>query len=137
MHNCQMATSFCGMGQLSAVHGDSHFMGHIIGPYAGVGHSDVACILMLSQAKWLEGHADKQYNRIKKLLGREEVLFHKILEELLEALEMPTRFNDIGVTSAQLDEMAPLAMDHPLLTKFNLRPLDTPAEVRKVLALGE
>jgi len=136
MTNCQFATSLCGLGNMSAVHGFSHWMGHIIGPYASVGHSDTACVLMLAQAKWNEGYADEQYNRVKELLGREEP-FYQILEELLTELEMPKSFKDLGVTSAQLDEMVPFAMEHRLVTKFNLRPIDTPEKVREILALGE
>jgi len=136
MTNCQFATSLCGLGNMSAVHGFSHWMGHIIGPYASVGHSDTACVLMLAQAKWNEGYADEQYNRVKELLGREEP-FYQILEELLTELEMPKSFKDLGVTSKQLDEMVPFAMEHRLVTKFNLRPIDTPEKVREILALGE
>ncbi len=137
MHLCQLATSYCGIGQMSAIHGFSHWMVHIVGPYASVGHSDVACILMLAQAKWLEGHAEEQHTAIKKLLGRLNEPFHEILAELLHKLDMPTTFADLGITDKQLDEMAPLALDHPLLTKFNLRPLETAKDVRQVLALAE
>ena len=135
--NCQMATALSGMSQMQAIHGFSHWMVHIIGPYAGVGHSEAACVCMLAQAKWLEGYVDEQYNSIKKLLGREGESFHEILEDLLQKINMPTRFSDINVSSDLLDEMAPMAMDHPLLTHFNIRPIDTPEKVRQVLSLGE
>ncbi len=137
MHLCQLATSFCGMGQMTAVHGFSHWMVHIVGPYASVGHSNVACILMLAQAKWLDGYAEEQHSAIKRLLGRPDEPFHEILAELLRELEMPTSFPELGITSEQLDEMAPLALNHPLLAKFNLRSLETAEDVREVLALAE
>jgi len=42
-----------------------------------------------------------------------------------------------GGSVDQLDEMAPIAMKHPLLSHFNIRPLDSKEKVREVLALGE
>ena len=137
MKQCQLATSLSGLCQMQAVHGFSHWMVHIIGPYADVGHSDAACVCMLAQAKYFEGYADEQYNTFKKMLGREAEAFHEILEDLLTQLNMPRRFKDLNITSAQLDEMAPLSLEHPFLTKFNVRPIDTVEKVRAVLALGE
>jgi len=137
MRNLQLATALSGLCQMQAIHGFSHWMVHIIGPYADVGHSEAACVCMVAQAKYFEGYADERYTIFKKSLGREEETFHEILEDLLNQLEMPTRFKDLGITKEQLDEMAPLAMEHPFLTRFNVRPIDTPEKVRAVLALGE
>ncbi len=137
MHNCQLAVSCCGMAQMSAIHGFSHYMVHIVGPYASVGHSNAACVLMLAQAKWLEQYAGEQHGAIKRLLGRESEPFHAILEDLLNTLEMPTRFKDLDISGEQLDEMAPFALDHPFATRYNLKPLTTTEEVRAVLALAE
>jgi maleylacetate reductase len=136
MTNCQLATSFSGITMAATIHGFSHWMVHVIGPYAGVGHSEAACILMLAQARWLEGYANEEHRALKRLLNREQEPLHKILKELLDRLEMPTTFQDIGVTSEQLDEMAPLALDHPLATKHNIRPIISAKDVRAVLELG-
>lgn len=137
IHQCQVAASLSGVSTMSVVHGFSHWMVHIIGPYADVGHSEAACICMVAQAKWLEGYVDERYNAIKKLLGKEDEAFHEILSNLLQQLNMPTRFSDIGITSDQLDVMAGLAMNHPLLSTYNVRAIDTEEKVRQVLALGE
>ena len=136
MVQCQLATSLCGLGQMSVLHGFSHWMVHIIGPYAQVAHSDVACILMLAQAKWFEGWADEQHQSILRALGRQGETLHEVLFDLLNRLSLPVYFEDIGITQDQLDEMAPLALEHPLVTKANLRPIETIADVKKVLAYG-
>ena len=47
------------IGKITAVHGFSHWMVHIVGPYSSDSHSDVACVVMLTQAKWLEAYADE------------------------------------------------------------------------------
>lgn len=137
MRQLQLATALSGMCQMQAIHGFSHWMVHIIGPYADVGHSDAACVCMLAQAKYFEGYADEAYGVFKKSLGREKEAFHEILEDLLIQLNMPIRFKDLNITKEQLDEMAPIALEHPFLTRFNVRPIDTVEKVRAVLALGE
>ena len=137
MHNLQVAAALSGISTMSVVHGFSHWMVHILGPYAGVGHSDAACICMVAQAKWLEGWVDERYSAIKKLLRREDEAFHEILADLIQQLNMPLRFSELGINSQQLDEMAKIAMEHPLLSNFNVRPIDTAEKVREVLALGE
>ena len=136
MVNCQFATSLCGLGQMTVLHGFSHWMVHIIGPYCDVRHSDAACVAMLAQAKWLQGHAEGPHNALLKILGREDQTFHGVLDELLLELGLPRHFEDLGVTPTQLDEMAPLALEHPLVTKANLRPIKTVDTVRAALELG-
>lgn len=68
--NCQLATWYTGMGQMSVPHGFSHWMVHIVGPLASVPHSEAACVLMLAQARWLENHAVSQHKNVRSLLGR-------------------------------------------------------------------
>jgi len=136
MNNCQLATAMSGMGVMSVVHSFSHWVVHVIGPYADVGHSDTACVAMLAQAKWLEGYADEQYGVIRRMLGREIEAFHEILEDLLTKLDMPTHWQDLGLTKTQMEEMAPLALQHPWLTKFNLRPITNLEQVTAIMELG-
>lgn len=137
INSCTLAASLCGLTQMATIHGFSHWMVHIIGPYANVGHSDVACVLMLAQSKWLQGFADKEHDAIAHAVGRAGEPLHAILDDLLHDLELPTCFEDLGITSAELDAMAPLAFDHPFATKYNLRTIETTDHVREILALGQ
>lgn len=75
---CQRASYYTGLGQLSVPHGFSHYMVHVLAPIAGVSHSALACVLMLAQARWLEGAADAEYDRLPRLLGREDERFHEV-----------------------------------------------------------
>ncbi|SDC84824.1 Alcohol dehydrogenase, class IV [Cupriavidus sp. YR651] len=133
---CQLATWYTGMGQMSVPHGFSHWMVHIIGPYGGVAHSDAACVLMLAQARWLEGWATPQHDRVRAALGRPGQPFHDILHDLLVTLGMPTTLDDLGLTRAQVDDMIGPALAHPMVTRNNLRPITTEADLRAVLALA-
>lgn len=58
---------------------------------------------------------------------------HRILEELLTVLDLPTHFDHVGVTQDQLEGTIKPALQHPLLTKFNLRPIRSEADVRDIL----
>jgi maleylacetate reductase len=133
--NCQLATWYTGMGQMSVPHGFSHWMVHIVGPLAGVAHSDAACVLMLAQARWLERHAKEQHARMLQLLNRTES-FADVLEGLLAQLNMPRTLADLGLKDEQIESFIQPALDHPQVTHNNLRPIRTAADIRAVLALA-
>lgn len=133
---CQLATWYTGMGQMSVPHGFSHWMVHIIGPYGGVAHSDAACVLMLAQAKWLEGWVTPQHARLRAAIGQPDKPFHAILHGLLERLSMPTTLDDLGLTRTQVDAMIGPALKHPMVTRNNVRPIETEADLRAVLDLA-
>ncbi len=133
---CQSAIWFTGMGQISVPHGFSHMMVHVLGPYAGVRHSDAACVLMLAQARWIEGMEAHPMGKISAILGQPERRFSDLLEELLKRLDLPTTLADIGVTEALVEEVLPLAIAHPRVTMYNRRPILTPDDIRAVLSLA-
>jgi maleylacetate reductase len=133
--NCQLATWYTGMGQMSVPHGFSHWMVHIVGPLGGVAHSDAACVLMLAQARWLERHAKEQHARMLQLLNRRES-FADVLEGLLVQLDMPRTLADLGLKDEQIESFIQPALDHPQVTHNNLRPIRTAADIRAVLALA-
>ncbi len=134
--NCQLATWYTGMGQMSVPHGFSHWMVHIVGPYGGVPHSKAACVLMLAQAKWLEGWAEPEHGRLSAALGQPDVPFHRILREFLVRLNMPLTFADLGLTRQKVEDMIGPALEHPMVTRNNRRPIRTETELRAILALA-
>lgn len=133
--NCQLATWYTGMSQMSVPHGFSHWMVHILGPQASVAHSDAACVLMLAQARWLEGWAVEQHDQLRRVLGRSGP-FHEILYGFLKKLGMPTTLEELGLTRLQVDDMVEPALQHPMVTLNNIRPIRTAADLRSILALG-
>jgi maleylacetate reductase len=133
--NCQLATWYTGMGQMSVPHGFSHWMVHIIGPLAGVPHSDAACVMMRAQARWLDGHAIDQHERMLGLLHRTGP-FSEVLDDLLEKLQMPRTLSDLGLNDDQIESFIGPALAHPQVTKNNLRPITTADDLRAVLELA-
>ena len=136
LNNVHLACWYTGICQLSAMHGFSHFMVHVLAPYAKISHSDAACVLMLAQAKWLEGFADEAHGSIASALGRAGEPLHKILGELLEQLELPRTLNDLNIPADLIDEMIQPALDYRLVTAFNVRPIKTGDDIRAVLDLA-
>lgn len=134
--NCQLAAWYTGMGQMSVAHGFSHWMVHVVGPYGSVPHSDAGCVLMLAQAKWLQGWAVEQHGRIGRLLGREDVPFHVVLHDVLTRLRMPLYLEDLGLTRRQVDEMIEPALQHPMITRNNIRPIQNEHDLRAILELA-
>lgn len=135
--NCQLAAWYTGMGQMSVPHGFSHWMVHIIGPYGSVAHSDAACVLMLAQAKWLEGWASSEHDRLVKALGyARDRPFHEFLEDLLQELRLPTALEDLGLSREMVDAMIEPALEHPMMTRNNIRPIKTVADIKAVLAFA-
>jgi maleylacetate reductase len=122
------------MGQMSVPHGFSHWMVHIVGPLASVPHSEAACVLMLAQARWLEGHAVPQHDNVRRLLGRTGP-FSEVLFNLLTELNMPRSLQDLGLNFDQVESFIQPALEHPQVTRNNLRPISTAADVREVLSL--
>lgn len=135
--NLQLATWYAGMCQMSVMHGFSHWMVHIVGPYANVSHSDAACVLMLAQARWLEGYADEQHGAIKKLIHREGESMYTILSGLLTTLGMPQTLDDLGIEDSKVEEMCGHAMQHPFVTQFNIRPITTLDDLKAVMSLAK
>ncbi len=134
--NCQLATWYTGMGQLSVPHGFSHWMVHIVGPLANVSHSEAGCVLMLAQARWSEQQASLQHGNVLSLLGRSG-LFADVLDELLADLGLPRNLQDLGISAEQIEAFIQPALDHPQVTRNNLRPITTAEDLRAVLRLAD
>ena len=122
---------------MATLHGFSHWMTHIVAPLAGIAHSDAACVLMLAQARWFGPVARPRYEALLCAMGRApDVPFADLLHSLLLELELPTTLGAIGIDDALIERSIPLALQHPLVTRHNLRPIRTAQDIREVLALA-
>ena len=136
LNNVQLACWYTGICQLSSIHGFSHFMVHVLAPYAKISHSDAACVLMLAQAKWQEGYAEEPHSAILAAMGFSGRPLHAVIDDLLQKLALPRTLNDLGVAPELIDELIQPALDYKLVTAFNVRPIKTGDDIRKVLDLA-
>lgn len=135
---CQLATWYTGMGNvaMAPMHGFSHYMVHLLAPHIGAGHSVTAGPLMLAQARWIEEQPTPRY---KQLLGGAlpaRRTLSEALESLLGVLGLPTSLSELGATPKHLEEIIPLAMRHPSLTRHSVRPLENEQELTRVLEMA-
>ncbi|MFN9944941.1 MAG: iron-containing alcohol dehydrogenase, partial [bacterium] len=114
----------------------SHWMVHIVGSLASVPHSEAACVLMLAQARWSEHHASVQHEKVLRLLGRSGS-FSSVLDGLLADLGLPRGLQDLGLSAEQVESFIQPALEHPQVTRNNLRPITTAADLRAVLRLAD
>lgn len=130
----QRASFLAGACQMSVPHGFSHFMVHVFAPWAHVGHSETACVMMLAQARWLRDHDDPRIAQVTEAMGRPGEPLDVIIEGLLTECELPVTVRDLGVGGDGLDEVVSLAMEHPYVTLHNARPIRTADDLSTILA---
>lgn len=130
----QRASWLGGVCQMSVPHGFSHFMVHVLAPFAHTGHSEAACVVMLAQARWLREHDDPRLAAVAAAMGRPGETLDVILYDLLRDIGVPTSLREIGIDSEQIREVVPHALAHPLVTRNNLRPITTAADILAVLS---
>jgi maleylacetate reductase len=134
----QLATWYTGMVQttMSLVHGFSHWMTHILAPLALASHSETGGVLMLVQARWIEEIGCSRHKVILQAIGSSHDRLPSALEELLVMLELPTTLSELGITREHIEAAIPIAMQHPILTRYNPREITGPDDLRRLLDLG-
>ena len=137
MTNCQLANWYTGTGQMSiaGIHGFSHGAVLVVAPAAAISQSDAGCLLMLAQARWLEGLADPPNRRISAALGRPDESFSSIVLELLLELGMPTSLDDLSISDEKVEEIVPLFFADSFTIDNNVRPITSEDDVREIFAL--
>jgi len=73
---------------------------------------------------------------VLRLLGRSGS-FADMLDGLLADLGMPRSLQDLGLSAEQVESFIQPALDHPQVTRNNLRPITTAADLRAVLQLAD
>ena len=91
---------------------------------------------MLAQARWSERHAAVQHGNVLRLLGRSGS-FADVLNELLADMGLPRSLQDLGLSAEQIESFIQPALDHPQVTRNNLRPITTAEDLRAVLRLAD
>ncbi|MEV0341869.1 iron-containing alcohol dehydrogenase [Nocardia sp. NPDC050713] len=134
MPTLQKASWLGGVCQMSVPHGFSHFMVHVIAPWAHIGHSETACVMMLAQARWWRGHSDPRLGQVAAAMGRPDDPIDEILFDLLRECEMPTTLADLGLDAAQVEDVIPHTLAHPYVTLHNVVPITTADDIRRALA---
>jgi maleylacetate reductase len=115
--------------------GASHGIGHVLGGTCNVPHGHTSCIMLPAALRWNAPVNAQRQARVSEAIGRPGVAAAIAIEDLVRALEQPSRLSQVGVTPAQFDAIAQHAM-HDRYIHTNPRPITSAAQVREILELA-
>jgi maleylacetate reductase len=115
--------------------GASHGIGHVLGSALGIPHGITSCVLLPSVMRYNRDAIAERNASLAAALGDAQAEPADLLASLIEALGLPTRLRDVGVTPKDFPELAQKAMDNPWV-RTNPRPIDDPSQVEDILRLA-
>jgi len=125
------ATSGHGMGA-------SHAIGHTLGGMFGVPHGLTSCVLLPAVLRWNERIDVDRQRSIHELLGSPTPASASLsddLKALIEALELPTTLERVGIGPAQFRAIAEHTMKDRAI-RTNARPIQGPDDIVEILELA-
>ncbi|ODM85336.1 iron-containing alcohol dehydrogenase [Bradyrhizobium elkanii] len=115
--------------------GASHGIGRVLGGAFGVPHGRTSCMLLPSVLRWnAETNAERQ-RELGERVGYPDRPLAQVLEELVEALEEPTRLRQAGLGESDLIELAERSVASGFLLG-NPRPVRGTGDVMEILRLA-
>ena len=115
--------------------GASHAIGHILGGTADVPHGYCSCVMapaVLDFNREVNGHRQQM---ISDSFGKPAVAASALVDEFIRSLEMPRSLREVDIKEDQLDQIAEYTM-LDLWARTNPRPINGPADVRRILELA-
>lgn len=132
---CQMASWCTGMAQTSVPPGVSSHLVTLLAPWASERPSDVACVMMLAQARWFAVTRDDRMSRAADATGRTGESMEVILLDLLRELGMPTSLGELGIDPAKLECLLEVPPADFQWSRHCIRPIATGEDLVAALAL--
>jgi maleylacetate reductase len=130
---CQIGAWLSMVGSQTGVpKGASHGIGHVLGGTAHVPHGYTSCVMLPHVLRFNHSVNAERQARVSEALGRPGHPAADAVAELINALGLPMRLRDVGVTEDQLDRIAELSM-HDRWIHTNPRKIDGPPVVRELL----
>lgn len=102
----QVAIPLACAGLNRVPYGASHGIGHQLGAVAGVPHGYTSCILLPHVMAFNAEASGSRLALVSEAFGNTSKPASEFLAELVEALGMPTRLRDVGVTREHFDAVA-------------------------------
>lgn len=115
--------------------GASHGLGYILGARHGVPHGETSCVLLPAVMQWNAEVLGDQMAPIAQALGVTGQAPHEAVRDFIQALGLPSRLADVGVTEADFDAIAEAAVVHPVV-QANPRAISRVDDVLAILRLA-
>jgi maleylacetate reductase len=115
--------------------GASHGIGHVLGGTCNVPHGHTSCVMLPAALRWNASVNAARQALVSEAMGRPGEDAAVVVEQLVAALDQPTRLNQVGVSREQFAEIAEKAM-HDRYIHTNPRPITGPEQVVEILELA-
>jgi alcohol dehydrogenase class IV len=115
--------------------GASHGLGYILGARHGVPHGETSCVLLPAVMQWNAQTLGAQMSPIAQALGVAGQAPHEAVRDFIQALGLPSRLADVGVTEADFSAIAEAAVAHPVV-QANPRAISRVDDVLAILRLA-
>nr|WP_294521985.1 iron-containing alcohol dehydrogenase [uncultured Rhodopila sp.] len=134
--DCQIG-SWLSMGPLASgvPMGASHGIGYVLGAAFDIPHGHTSCIMLPAVMRWNKpANADRQA-MVAAAMGQPGEDAGALLDAFIGSLGMPRSLSSVHVGAENFDRIAKAAMATPWVPR-NPRPIEGPADVRKILELA-
>lgn len=115
--------------------GASHGIGHVLGGTCNVPHGHTSCVMLPAALRWNAPVNGERQALVSEAMARAGVDAATVIEDLVRALDQPSRLSQVGVTRAHFARIAEHAM-HDRYIHTNPRPITGPAQVLEILELA-
>ena len=115
--------------------GASHGLGYILGARHGVPHGETSCVLLPAVMQWNAEVLGDRMAPIAQALGVTGQAPHEAVRDFIQALGLPSRLSDVGVTEADFAAIAEAAVAHPVV-QANPRAISRVDDVLAILRLA-
>ncbi len=115
--------------------GASHAIGHILGGTADVPHGYCSCVMAPAVLDFNREVNEHRQAMISECFGKPGQAAGALVDEFISGLEMPRSLREVGVKEDQLDHIAEYTM-LDFWARTNPRPINEPADVRKILDMA-
>jgi alcohol dehydrogenase class IV len=112
--------------------GASHGIGHQLGAVAKIPHGYCSCVLLPSVLAHNFSANGARQRLVAKTLGAPRRAASVLVRELIEALGLPTRLRDVGVTREQMRTIAETCLGNPFVRE-NPRPITSADDAMEIL----
>jgi alcohol dehydrogenase class IV len=115
--------------------GASHAIGHILGGTCDVPHGYCSCVMAPAVLAFNREANLARQERISQCFGKPGEAADQLVDDFIRQLGMPRSLGEVGVAEDMLDHIAEYTM-LDFWARTNPRPINAPADVRKILDMA-
>jgi maleylacetate reductase len=115
--------------------GASHGIGYVLGAAFGVPHGVTSCVMLPAVMRWNRAEDAGRQAMAATAMGHPDKDLGDVLDDFIRGLGLPRSLKEVRVGPEHFDKIAEQSMKTPWVPR-NPRRIDSPAQVREILALA-